>query len=272
MNIQEYINSGVLELYVADALPANEQQEVVEMATKHPEIKQQIAAIEQVIEAFARANARTPRPELKAQIMAALPTIEAENEALQSAATVESEPKVVAMPSWASQTWTNYAAVASIALLIGSSFLNVFLYNNWQTAKTHVDNLLAEKSVMAENNNASVAKYEQQLATVTNPNVKIVSLKGQANAPQAKVTVYWSKEKQATLAVIQNLPTAPEGKQYQLWALLDGKPIDAGMLDSLDTPQRMKDIANAQAFAITLEVKGGSPTPHLEQLYAMGAL
>jgi hypothetical protein len=56
------------------------------------------------------------------------------------------------------------------------------------------------------------------------------------------------------------LPVAPEGKQYQLWAIVDGKPVDAGLLDNPETFEKMKSLGNAQAFAISLEAKGGSTT------------
>ncbi|WP_350340234.1 anti-sigma factor [Paraflavitalea speifideaquila] len=46
---------------------------------------------------------------------------------------------------------------------------------------------------------------------------------------------------------------APAGRQYQLWALVDGKPVDAGMLDNCDGLCQLKNIQQAQAFAITLE-------------------
>jgi anti-sigma-K factor RskA len=34
----------------------------------------------------------------------------------------------------------------------------------------------------------------------------------------------------------------------------------------------MKNVQNAQAFAVTLEQRGGSPTPTMEAMYAMGKL
>jgi anti-sigma-K factor RskA len=34
----------------------------------------------------------------------------------------------------------------------------------------------------------------------------------------------------------------------------------------------MKNIPRAQAFAITLEKKGGNPTPTMEQMFVMGSI
>ena len=68
------------------------------------------------------------------------------------------------------------------------------------------------------------------------------------------------------------MPKAPEGKEYQLWAIVDGKPVDLGMYDENNSQklQAMKTISKPQAFAITLENKGGSPTPTMEQMYVLG--
>ena len=70
-----------------------------------------------------------------------------------------------------------------------------------------------------------------------------------------------------------SLPPAPPGKQYQFWADVDGRMVDAGMLTG-DTAgiHRMKDMADATAFGVTLENEGGSPTPTLTALYLLGAM
>ena len=46
MNVQELIESGNLELYVAGSLSIEESREVEEAIEKHPEIKQQVEMIE----------------------------------------------------------------------------------------------------------------------------------------------------------------------------------------------------------------------------------
>lgn len=67
------------------------------------------------------------------------------------------------------------------------------------------------------------------------------------------------------------LPQAPEGFQYQLWAIVDGAPVDAGLLEGLEDWQNMKDISGeAVAFAITLEPEGGSASPTMEEMVVIG--
>ncbi len=63
--------------------------------------------------------------------------------------------------------------------------------------------------------------------------------------------------------------------QYQLWAIQGGKPVDMGVLPNgiANTPEMQKVtmvITNSEAFAISLEKEGGSPTPTMENIYVMG--
>jgi hypothetical protein len=61
-------------------------------------------------------------------------------------------------------------------------------------------------------------------------------------------------------------------KQYQLWAIVSGKPVSLGVLDSSNTMQEGLPVSNPQAFAITLEPSGGSINPTMDQMYAMAGL
>ncbi|MBN9338222.1 MAG: anti-sigma factor, partial [Chryseobacterium sp.] len=64
---------------------------------------------------------------------------------------------------------------------------------------------------------------------------------------------------------------APEGMEYQLWAISDGKPVSAGMYsEDKDSKIVLSNIPNAQAFAITLEKRGGSPVPTMENMFVIG--
>jgi anti-sigma-K factor RskA len=68
------------------------------------------------------------------------------------------------------------------------------------------------------------------------------------------------------------MPQLANNKQYQLWALIDGKPKDLGVFDARqdNVMIQMNDTKKAQAFAITIEKKGGVPTPTLDSLQSEG--
>ena len=83
-------------------------------------------------------------------------------------------------------------------------------------------------------------------------------------------TVYWNPKTNEVYLLNNSLVKTPQGKQYQLWAIIDGKPVDAGVISNCDGVCKMKNISNAQAFAVTLEQEGGSPTPTLTAMFVVG--
>ena len=60
MNINDYISSGILELYVTGELSPAERAEVEAMAVKHPEIRTELEAIEIAMEKYAMMHAVEP--------------------------------------------------------------------------------------------------------------------------------------------------------------------------------------------------------------------
>jgi len=114
--------------------------------------------------------------------------------------------------------------------------------------------------------------FFKKWAMLQDPAIKTITLAGVEQHPKLKAHVFWNTNTTDVYLSLENLPPAPEGMQYQLWAIVDGKPVDAGVfpLDHTDQITSMNQIPKAQAFAITLETKGGNPTPNLSQLYVMG--
>ena len=168
-------------------------------------------------------------------------------------------------------------AAASITLFFISAAANFYFYSNWQTAEQKVTVLNSEKQQLAQEFNVQQAKYksiESSMMVLQSPFNKNVTMKGLPVSPDALAMVYWNTQTHEVFVNVHKLPLPPTGKQYQLWALADGKPIDAGVFDVTDSKQfqKMKVIESAQAFAVTLENAGGSPTPTLSAMYLMGQI
>ena len=110
---------------------------------------------------------------------------------------------------------------------------------------------------------ARLDSLRQDTRILQRAGVKMATMKG--TDPSMYATVYWdtTASRKDVYLLVNNLPATASDKQYQLWALLDGKPIDLGMIEPRQERLlvRMKNVQNAQAFAITIEPKGGSATP-----------
>ena len=120
---------------------------------------------------------------------------------------------------------------------------------------------------------ANFDQATEKLAKLEHPYLRVIPLKGLEKTPNCHVTVYWNAKTGRTMALANSLPKPPEGKQYQLWAIVDGTPVDMGMLpkDTEETElQDMKNMDNPQAFAVTLEKEGGVESPTLEAMMVLG--
>ena len=118
-----------------------------------------------------------------------------------------------------------------------------------------------------------VSNSENMLALFKDSENVKMELNGVEKSPNSKVLAFWNKETEEMKLVVDNLPVAPKGKQYQVWGIVDGVPVDMGMVD-LDFQNKILAMkvpkGNIAAFAITLEKQGGNPKPTLEEMYVIG--
>ena len=165
--------------------------------------------------------------------------------------------------------WRVLAAACFIALLgVGYwAYTTNQKYNDVVARQSTIEKELQQK-------NTALAALEQDANMMQKPGIKVAALKGTANAPQALTTIFWDSTGKDVYLLVNNLPQPASDKQYQLWALLDGKPIDLGLLEIQQNRLlvKMKNVQNAQAFAITLEPKGGSVNPTMSAMYVVGNL
>ena len=273
MNNEDYIASGMLELYAAGALSAEERLEVERMAADSPEVRAALLAACEVMGQYAALHAVPPPPALKDRVMQQILPEQA-----PSVDSVEDYPVRQLYPDEEEQGSGPYKWMfaASIALFLLSGFMSLRFYQNWQDAEDRLAQALASEQTLAQNYQTASYQLSQQeliLSMLRDGNYRPVRLQGVEAHPEANALVYWNPEEEKVYIDAVQLPAPPAGKQYQLWALLDGKPIDAGLI-SLENGQaamqEMKGIKAAQAFAVTLEPTGGSVNPTLEQLYVMG--
>lgn len=273
-----YIESGILEEYVAGLLSPEQQREVEAMAAKYPEVKQEIEAIEIALEKYAMARAIAPSEGVKNKILKQL------SSPAQKENTPPEKPETPTIPLQAYQAkikTLRIALVACIALLLISIVALFSVRNELGEAKNEIIALNLDKQKYATN--ASFLKESnndlQKIAEMyDDPDWKRVKLAGTKMNPAAKMVVYWHVNGQHVMVdnSKMDLPANDEQHQYQLWALVNGKPIDLGVFDSKKDSAHvlvnMKEITGAQAFAVTLEKRGGSTVPTMDQMIVMGGV
>jgi anti-sigma-K factor RskA len=262
MTTKEYIESGILESYVLGITTAGESAEVERMASEHPEIEIELEAIRGTLENYALQYEKQPPAALKEKILAAV----FEDESLLKSNIVSLNPS--------QPRKSVFSMAASWVLLALSVGANIFFFTNWRNSEDKIVALESQNQIFAQENKAIKASYQEEVAILQNADFKIIKLSGQDVSPNSKALIYFDKNKQEVYLSALNLPAAPAGKQYQLWAIVDGKPVDAGMIVGTANILKMKSFAKPVAFAISLEETGGSTTEAgpKGKIYVMGTV
>lgn len=263
MNIEEYISSGVLEAYAAGVLSDLERVEVEQNLVRYPELRAELVAIEEAQEKFLQHVAVKPNNAVKEKLFASLDS---------------QDTKVISLPNRSNtlQFW-KYAVAASLSLALVTSYLAYSYRERWITSVISLNNLIAQNQQIAQDYNTvnnRISQIEKDVQVLNDPSFKRIVMAGTANAPEAKAFVYWNEGSKEVYLSLQSMRELSQENQYQLWAIVDGKPVDAGVFDgNLAGLLKMKDIGTgAGAFAVTIEPRGGKSSPTLETMQVMGTL
>jgi anti-sigma-K factor RskA len=269
-DIKAYIESGILELYVLGDITPEEKLQVETWAVTHPAIKAELAEIELSMEQYAEHNAVEPSEQLRSRVLNSILTNLGDDSTFTKAEEVKNN--VIAFPVQKTNNFYKYAFAACLALLIVSVIALMNLSNKLQQSNTQLAVLQADRQHFAN----QVSLKEEQLQVFRDASFKFLKLQATAHAPSgAAMTVAWSPDKKKVMIDMgaMKMPVNDKSHQYQLWALVAGKPVDLGVFDkSADSTdmKEMRPIASADAFAVTLEPRGGSANPTMDQMMVLG--
>ncbi|PZQ79092.1 MAG: anti-sigma factor, partial [Flavobacterium johnsoniae] len=180
MDKQEYIESGILELYVFGQLEEPEFSKITEMAKNDEDIRNEIISIEKAIINFSESVAPFLSSENYEKIRASL--------MLKHRITAEEKPKpgIALYLGWA----------ASILLMIGVGYQYVQLEDKKDTIQT----IETEKSKLQQSVtdlNLQNKNTEAALSVIRDNSNTAVAMEGQEVSPLSYAKVYWNKTTKA---------------------------------------------------------------------------
>lgn len=275
------------------SLPHSEMEQVAGAMCRFEEVRQEIASLESMLLAAAEQDALAPPPGLENTIWAAIQVASA---AEQTSVVEKGSVKTIPLKGNLDQSakediprtiplspksgMGNWARAAVWIALAGSLVGNYSLWSGRSEDRKEVavlqDKMLgmrSEQTLLKD----KIDRYTNESEMAARPGVQpIAMLSTQPGHPMA-ATIYWNKAKHEAFVSVQKLPPAPDGMQYQLWALVDGKPVSLGMMDNIVAAnsgmQKVPDAVMAgQAFALSLEKEGGNPTPTADKIYLLGKM
>jgi len=252
MDINSYISSGIIEMYVMGLCAPEEKAELEQLRTQYPQLNEAIQRFELELENNALQQASSTGAALDNRVM----------QSLQSLHTPV-VPLRVADTKVKSFNWLRPVAAAAILLLGISGIFNYTLYKKNQELASQTNTSLP--STLPEND------YK----ILKDPAITPVAMYGVAPHNICRCTMFWDKKTGKAYIMIHHLVPSTSEKKYQLWATVDGKTVNVGMVHD-EIRDRFIEITNVPAgatgFIVTLENAAGSPTPTVEQTYLSGRI
>ena len=253
MNKEYIIKEELLETYFLGELSSTEEQQVFEILQLDSELMKQYKDLEKNMEKLAFENAVTPPDKIKGALLNKISNSDKEE--------TTGKKKVVSLK------YKRYFAVAaSIAIIFMiTSMVLLFQLND---AKTTLKSTISKQESLMDSINLitkNTLQKESWIAYVNDPKTERHLLQGNDLAPEAAVLSYVNHKQQSVLISLHNLPKLKD-KDYQMWADVDGKMIDMGVIDTSQQILTMNYIEHAESINITLEEKGGSDHPDVSKL------
>lgn len=267
MDTREYIESGILEAYVLGALSVEERREVDSNFAQYPELQKEVRDIEETMFRYCQSFAINIPEALHNKIEQALPGLGANAGAQETGSTSKSRT-IPLNPDYRRPTimWRNAAA---LALFICSLAVNYYFWEQGNHERQERIALSLEMNKMKADQQLQadlVSEYRSSKAMMADTGIQTIVMHTVLPGHPMAATLYWSKGNGEAYVAMDALPKPPKGMQYQLWVIQNGKPVSMGTLpdDMANTPLMQKvgmQVMAGEAFAISLEKRGGNPTP-----------
>ena len=259
----------MLELYATGTASIQDIELVHAYLKKYTEVASELSAIENDLELYAHLFQVKPNSAIKEKIFDRISSNKSNGSKIvefKKDNTEDSAKYIRPTP------YLKFSVAAAMAFLIGSIALNIVQYNKSKESDKISLQTKEQLSSLNQDNNALSA----DMHVVQNKYSKPVSLYGLEAAPNATAKIFYMENSGEVYIDASNLPEIPTGKQYQLWGIVDGKPVDAGMVVKAKYGnryriQKMRSFEKAEAFAVTLESEKDNKTPK-GPMYVMGTM
>lgn len=253
MDINNYISSGIIEMYVMGLCSPEEKAEMELLRLQYPELNKAVLQFETEFENNALKDAAEPGSQTDDRILQTLQSLQTP--------VIEISDK---QPGIKKMSWLKPVAAAAILLFAASSIFNYVLYK-----KTKEQQLaLKEKEAYSP---LPVTDYN----ILKSPLITPVAMYGVGLHSICRCTIFWDKKTGKAYIMIHHLPQSSSQNDYQLWAMVNDKPINIGIIKD-EIRGRFIEMPNvpagATAFIVTLEKAGGVSIPTIEETYLSGKI
>ncbi len=244
--IKLFLDSDLLEKYLLGSTTAEETLQAERYIAMYPEVRETYDELQENLETYAKLHAIKTPEGLKERILG----------------------KVKKEKSFKRHFFTYAIAASFIAFLFaGTAF---FFYNQNQ-------NLVEENTIvsnrikgMEEDMRKQLEDMRNQFIVLNNPQTKQYHVNGNKKAKELKAVAYVNPVKKLSYINVKNLPHLPEEQCFRMWAEVNGKMVNLGVIKDFSDKDHLLALPYADDAIgyITIEPKGGNQKPTVKNIVA----
>ncbi len=244
--IKMFLDSDLLEKYLIGSTTDQENLQVERYIAMYPKVRETYDELQENLEAFAKMHSLKTPEGLKERILSK----------------IRSE-------HMGKRRFARYAMAASVATILfaGASYFfwseNQSLQQENQIVNNKIEDLEAD---MRE----QLADVRNQFIVLQNPQTKRFNINGNKKAKELKAVAYVNPVKKLSYINVSKLPNLPENQCFQMWAEVDGKMLNLGVIQETSNKDKLVALPYADEAVgyITIGPKGGNETPTVENIVA----
>lgn len=239
--LHSFLNSNLLNKYLVGETSNEETKEVEYYINNFPEAAKAYEKLQYNLELIAKAGAVDVPKNVLSNILKELDE--------------PNNTKVIQLVQQKKTPWYSIAASAAAILFAVTSFM---LYQKNQNLSNEnnvvVDEIFDLRSDI-ENNNAKLDELSRELNKLNDPDARKYVINGNDRAKDLKTVAYINPVEKTSMIDVITLPQLPKDQHYEIWAELQDRMVNLGILDESD--RKLKPIPYMED-ALALSIKIGN--------------
>ena len=244
--IKLFLDSDMLEKYLLGTTNELETLQVERYIAMYPEVQKAYNELQENLEIFAKLHAIKAPQGLKEKIQSR----------------IKSE-------RIGRRRFFSYAIAASLTAIMFAG-VSYFVWNQNQSLQEENSVVSNKIRLLEENMKEQLEDVRKQFIVLNNPQTKKYTVKGNQKAKDLKAVAYINPVKKLSYINVSKLPHIPESQCFQMWAEVNGKMINLGIIEEAGDQQKLMALPyadNAVGY-ITIEPKGGNQLPSVDNIVA----
>tara|TARA_R100001369_G_C3294947_1_gene164611 strand:+ start:124 stop:915 length:792 start_codon:yes stop_codon:yes gene_type:complete len=241
--LHAFLKSNLLNMYLVGETSFEESKEVEYFMSNYPEAANAYEKLQDNLELIAKVGATDVPNNILSDILESL------NET--------NDTKVIQLVQKRKTAWYSIAASAAAVLFAATSFMLYQKNQNLNDENNIVIEEIYDLRSDIDKNNSKLDELSRELMKLNNPDARKYVINGNDRAKNLQTVAYINPVEKTSMIDVITLPQLPKEQHYQIWAQLQDRMVNLGILDESD--RKLKQIPymeDALALSIKISTKG----------------